>query len=96
MAPPRVLHTQKDRKIGYATRMAEKPIDPALAAKALEEGTKAFAKFAAMEPYLERVQLFKGSMLAVKFKKDAREKGDPDNFQFEKLVVKAYRALAGE
>ncbi len=75
--------------------MTEKPIDPALVAKAIDEGVKAFPKFAAMKPRLERVQLFKGSMLAVKFEDDRRETGDPDNFQFEKLVVKTYRALEG-
>ena len=76
--------------------MPDKPIDPALATRAIEEGTRAFPKFLPMQPFLERVQLFKGSMLAVKFKDDKREKGDPDNFQFEKLIVKAYRALAGD
>jgi hypothetical protein len=76
--------------------MADKPIDPALAAQALEEGFKAFPKFAAMKPRLERVQLFKGSMLAVKFEDDRRLKDDPENFQFEKTVVKTYRSLAGD
>lgn len=76
--------------------MAETPIDSALAAKAIDEGLRAFPKFAAMKPRLERVQLFKGSMLALKFEDDRREKGDPDNFQFEKLVVKTYRTLTGE
>lgn len=76
--------------------MSERPVDPDLAAKALEEGLKAFPRFAAMGPRLERVALFKGSMLAVKFADDRREKGDPENFMFEKAVVKAYRALAGE
>lgn len=76
--------------------MAENPIDPALAAKAIDEGLRAFPKFAAMKPGLERVQLFKGSMLRLTFEDDRREKGDPDGFQFEKLVVKAYRSLAGE
>lgn len=76
--------------------MSDKPIDPAHAAKAIEEGLKAFPKFAAMGPRLERVQLFKGSMLALKYADDKREKGDPDNFMFEKAVVKGYRALAGE
>jgi hypothetical protein len=76
--------------------MADRPIDPALAAKALEEGLRAFPKYAAMKPRLERIQLFKGSMLALKFEDDRREKGDPDAFAFEKLVVKTYRGLAGE
>jgi hypothetical protein len=74
----------------------DKPIDPALAAKAIAEGLAAFPKFAGMKPRLERIQLFKGSMLALKFDDDRREKGDPENFQLEKLVVKSYRALAGE
>jgi len=77
-------------------RGADGPVDPALAAKAIEEGVKAFPKFAAMGARLERVPLFKGSMLALKFADDKREKGDPDNFMFEKAVVKGYRALAGE
>lgn len=76
--------------------MSDRPVDPALAAKAIEEGVKAFPKYAEMGPRLERVPLFKGSMLAVRFADDRREKGDPDNFMFEKAVVKAYRALAGE
>ena len=71
-------------------------IDPALAAKALGEGLRAFPKFAAMEPFLERVQHFRGSAFAVKFRDDRRVKGDPENFTFEKAVVKAYKALAGE
>lgn len=49
-----------------------------------------------MKPYLERVPLFKGSMILVKFGDDRRVMGGPENFMFEKLVVKAYRALAGE
>ena len=78
--------------------MADQPIEinPDLAAKALEEGIMVYPKFAAMKPYLERVPLFKGSMILVKFGDDRRVKGDPENFMFEKLVVKAYRALAGE
>jgi hypothetical protein len=69
-------------------------IDPALAAKALEEGAKAFPQFASMKPRLEVVKLFRGSQIVVKYGEDRRTKGDPDNFAYEKVVVKAYRALA--
>lgn len=76
--------------------MAETTVNRELAEKAIAEGTKAFPKYATMKPALERVALFKGSMLTVKFGDDKRVKGDPENFEFEKLVVKTYRALAGE
>jgi len=69
--------------------------DSAHAARAIEEGLKAFPKFTSMEPRIEEVKLFRGSTLQVKFGKDARKDGDPDNFAFEKVVLKTYRALAG-
>ncbi len=73
--------------------MAEdEKIDEGKASRAIAEGTKAYPKFANMSPYLEIVKLFRGSQIVVKFKDDRREKGDPDNFAFEKIVVKAYRA----
>ncbi len=71
----------------------EETIDPTKAAQALAEGAKAYPRFAGMNPYLELVKLFRGSQLVVKFKDDRREKGDPENFAYEKVVVKAYRAL---
>jgi hypothetical protein len=70
-------------------------IDPSLAERALAEATTTYPKFASMKPYLEMVKLFRGSQIVVKFKDDKREKGDPDNFSFEKAVVRAYRALLG-
>jgi hypothetical protein len=70
-------------------------IDPALATKAIEEGLKAFPKFASMEPRIEEVKLFRGSTLQVKFGADSRTEGDPDNFAFEKVVLKTFRSLAG-
>ncbi len=73
--------------------MDEEAIDPALAAKALEEGARAFPRFAEMEPRIEVVKLFRGSTLQVKFGKDQRKQGDPDNFAYEKVVLKTYRAL---
>jgi hypothetical protein len=75
---------------------APPPIDAAPAAKAIEEGTRAFPRFAEMKPYLARIALFRGHTLQVKFHEDRRAQGDPDNFAFEKIVVKTYRALAGE
>jgi len=69
-------------------------IDEAKAKQAIEEGCRQFPAFAAMEPRIEEVKLFRGSTLQVKFGKDARREGDPDNFAFEKAVLKAYRALA--
>jgi len=65
------------------------------AKKAIEEGLKAFPKFSSMEPRIEEVKLFRGSTLMVKFGSDKRVEGDPDNFAFEKVVLKTYRALAG-
>lgn len=76
--------------------MDEKPIDPGHAAKALEEGVRAYPRFAAMKPFIERLKLFRGSTLVLKFGDDRRVQGDPDNFAFEKVVLKTYRALAGE
>ena len=64
-------------------------------AKAIAEGLKAYPKFTAMEPRIEEVKLFRGSTLMVKFGKDTRVEGDPDNFAFEKVVLKTYRALQG-
>ncbi len=72
--------------------MDDEKIDPARAEKAVAEGLRAYPKFAAMKPFLENVKLFRGSQLVVKFGDDKREKGDPDNFAFEKVVVKSYRA----
>ncbi len=70
--------------------------DATLAKRAIEEGLKAFPKFAGMEPRIEEVKLFRGSTLQVKFGRDSRVDGDPDNFAFEKTVLKAYRALHGD
>lgn len=69
----------------------EDTIDPERAARAVAAGLAAYPKFQGMSPYLENVKLFRGSQLVVKFKDDRREKGDPDNFAFEKVVVKTYR-----
>ena len=68
-------------------------IDGEKAKKAIDEGLRAFPKFAAMEPRIEEVKLFRGSSLLVKFGNDRRVEGDPDNFGFEKVVLKSYRAL---
>ena len=62
---------------------------------AIAEGLKAYPKFAAMDPRIEEIKLFRGSTLMVKFGKDQRVEGDPDNFAFEQVVLKTYRALAG-
>jgi hypothetical protein len=70
-------------------------IDAAHAAQAIAEGFRAFPKFAAMKPRIDEVKLFRGSSLTVKFDEDKRVEGDPDNFAFEKVVLKTYRALAG-
>ncbi len=70
--------------------------DQAHAQRAIEEGLKAFPKFANMAPRIEEVKLFRGSTLQVKFGADQRKDGDPDNFAFEKVVLKTYRALAGQ
>jgi hypothetical protein len=70
-------------------------VDAALAAKALEEGARAYPRFAAMKPRIELVKLFKGSTLTVKFEDDKRVPGDPDNHAYEKVVLKTYRALGG-
>ncbi len=67
-------------------------IDAARAQKAVEEGLRAFPKFAGMKPRIEEVVLFRGSTLMVKFDDDRRVEGDPDNFAFEKVVLKSYRA----
>ena len=67
-----------------------------LARRAIDEGLRAFPKFAAMAPRIEEVKLFRGSTLTVKFGADRRAEGDPDNFAFEKVVLKTYRALAGD
>lgn len=66
------------------------------AKRALEEGLKAYPKFAGMAPRIEEVKLFRGSTLQVKFGTDLRKDGDPDNFAFEKVVLKTYRALQGQ
>jgi hypothetical protein len=70
-------------------------IDPVHSEKALAQGLAAFPKFAAMKPRIEEVKLFRGSSLTVKFDQDQRREGDPDNFAFEKVVLKTYRSLAG-
>jgi len=70
-------------------------IDAPKAAQAIAEAVKAFPAFASMEPRIEEVKLFRGSTLQVKYGKDSRRDGDPDNFAFEKAVLKAYRALVG-
>lgn len=70
-------------------------MDEAKMKQAVDEGLRAFPKFAAMAPRIEEVKLFRGSTLMVKFGKDERREGDPDNFAFEKVVLKTYRALAG-
>lgn len=70
------------------------PIDAALAEKALAEGLRVHPRFAAMKPFIEQVKLFRGTTLQVKFREDARVPGDPENFAFEKVVLKTYRALA--
>ena len=67
-------------------------VDASRAAAAIAEGLRAYPKFAGMKPYLEYVKLFRGGQLVVKFAEDRREIGDPDNFAFEKVVVKTYRA----
>jgi hypothetical protein len=75
-----------------------KPIDADAAAKALAAAladTK-FAPYAALEPYLERVPLFKGSMLLVKFKNGKPTEGGERPFYFQKAVVSEYRRLTGE
>ena len=71
-------------------------VDPALAGKALDEGARAYPRFAAMKPRIEKVKLFKGAALTVKFDDDKRVQGDPDNHAYEKVVLKAYRALGGD
>jgi hypothetical protein len=74
------------------------PVVPAAAAAAVAAALASpeFASYAAHEPYLERVALFKGSALLVKFKKGQPKEGGERPFLFQKAVLAEYRRITGE
>jgi hypothetical protein len=74
------------------------PLDAARAEEAIAAvlAMPEFAGYAAFEPYLERVALFRGTTFLVKFRKTPPREGGERPFLFQKAVVKEYRRLTGE
>lgn len=75
------------------------PVKPEAAAQAVAAALAApdYADYAAFEPVLERVALFKGAALLVKYRKGGGPKeGGQRPFLFQKAVVAEYRRLTGE
>jgi hypothetical protein len=74
------------------------PVDPEAAQQAVAAALAApdFADYAAFQPVLARVALFRGSALMVQFASGKPPAGGQKPFLFQKAVVSEYRRLTGE
>lgn len=70
--------------------------EAAKSAVAAAVATPDFADYAAFQPVLERVALFRGSALMVKFRSGKPAEGGQRPFLFQKAVLTEYRRLTGE
>jgi hypothetical protein len=68
-------------------------IDPGLAARALSEGLEKYPRFQSYSPKLVARALFKGHALMLEYA-ESPPSGDPDAWEFQNAVVKAYKRLA--
>jgi hypothetical protein len=68
-------------------------IVPELADRAMQEGLERYPQFAAFGPKLVARKLFQGSALMLEYS-EALPKDDPDAWEFQNVVVKAYKRLA--
>lgn len=64
------------------------------AAKAMQEGLVKYPKFQAFGPKLVARALFQGHALIVEYAQQP-PRDDPDAWEFQNVVVKTYRKLAG-
>jgi hypothetical protein len=69
-------------------------IDANLAVQALKEGLAKYPQYAGNGARVAWRPLFKGGALLLEYEK-APERGDPDAWEFQNVVVKAYKRLAG-
>jgi len=67
---------------------------PDLAAEALREGLQKYPRFEAFGPRLVARKLYQGSALMLEYT-DSPPRDDPDAWEFQNAVVKAYKRLAG-
>ena len=68
-------------------------IDPELAARALSEGLQKYPRFEAYHPKLVARALFQGHALMLEYV-EGPPSGDPDAWEFQNAVVRAYKRLA--
>jgi hypothetical protein len=64
------------------------------AAQAMQEGLSKYPRFQAYGPKLVARALFQGHTLMVEYAEQP-PRNDPDAWEFQNVVVKAYRKLAG-
>jgi len=65
-----------------------------LAEKALREGLAKYPRFSAFGPKLTARKLFQGNAYMLQYA-DQPPRDDPDAWEFQNAVVKAYKRLAG-
>jgi hypothetical protein len=68
-------------------------IDPELAQRAMDEGLKKYPHFQAYGAKLVARPLFQGHALMLEYAKEP-PRGDPDAWEFQNSVVKAYKRLS--
>jgi hypothetical protein len=69
-------------------------IDPVLAQQAMQEGLRKYPRFEAYSPRLIARPLFQGHALMLEYG-DQPPRDDPDAWEFQNVVVKTYKKLAG-
>ncbi len=69
-------------------------IDPKLARQALHVGLEKYPRFAANGPRLAARALFQGHAYVLEYEQQP-PRDDPDAWEFQNVVVKGYRKLAG-
>jgi hypothetical protein len=69
-------------------------IDPEIESKALEEAFRKYPGFAVYRPHIVARALFRGHAFQLEYG-EPPPRDDPDTWEFQNTVVKAYRRLAG-
>jgi hypothetical protein len=69
-------------------------IIPELAEQALQEGFQKYPRFEVYGPRLVARKLFQGSALMLEYSEQP-PRDDPDAWEFQNAVVKAYKRFAG-
>ena len=68
-------------------------LDAGLVERAMKEGLERYPRFAAFGPKLIERKLFQGSALMLEYTEQP-PRDDPDAWEFQNAVVKAYKKLA--